>query len=103
MVKKKIIYILGVGLLALSSTVQAEEKINIGGATFSRAEVVSEVQSLLEESKDFETFEYGISLMKCPDKLSVLNEIKDDNHATPLRQRELATYIQKLGIVCSDK
>lgn len=100
---KKIIYILGVGLLTLSSTVQAEEKINIGGATFSRAEVVSEVQSLLEESKDFETFEYGISLMKCPDKLSVLNEIKDDNHATPLRQRELATYIQKLGKVCSDK
>lgn len=100
---KKIIYILGVGLLTLSSTVQAEEKINIGGATFSRAEVVSEVQSLLEESKDFETFEYGISLMKCSDKLSVLNEIKDDNQATSLRQRELSAYIQKLGKVCSDK
>lgn len=100
----KIIYtVLGVGLLTLSSTVQAEEKINIGGATFSRAEVVSEVQSLLEEAKDFETFEYGISLMKCQDKLSVLNEIKDDNHATPFRQRELTTYIQKLGKVCSDK
>lgn len=103
MLARKLILMLGVGLLALSSTVQAEEKINIGGATFSRAEVVSEVQSLLEEAKDFETFEYGISLMKCPDKLSVLNEVKDDNHATSLRQHELATYIQKLGKVCSDK
>ena len=103
MLARKLVLVLGVGLLALSSTVQAEEKINIGGATFSRAEVVSEVQSLLEEAKDFETFEYGISLMKCPDKLSVLNEIKDDNHATPLRQRELTTYIRKLGKVCSDK
>lgn len=103
MLARKLVLMLGVGLLALSSTVQAEEKININGATFSRAEVVSEVQSLLEESKDFETFEYGISLMKCQDKLSILNEIKDDSHATPLRQRELATYIQKLGKVCSDK
>ena len=103
MLARKLVLMFGVGLLALSSTVQAEEKINIGGATFSRAEVVSEVQSLLEEAKDFETFEYGISLMKCPDKLSVLNEIKKDNHAAPLRQRELATYIQKLGKVCSDK
>lgn len=103
MLNKTIYTVLGVGLLTLSSTVQAEEKITINGATFSRAEVVSEVQSLLEESKDFETFEYGISLMKCQDKLSVLNEIKENNHAAPLRQRELATYIQKLGKVCSDK
>ena len=103
MLARKLVLVLGVGLLTLSSTVQAEEKINTGGATFSRAEVVSEVQSLLEEAKDFETFEYGISLMKCQDKLSVLNEIKEDNHAAPLRQRELATYIQKLGKVCSDK
>ena len=103
MLARKLVLMFGVVVLAVSCTVQAEEKINIGGATFSRAEVVSEVQSLLEESKDFETFEYGISLMKCPDKLSVLNEIKDDNHATRLRQRELATYIQKLGKVCSDK
>lgn len=103
MLARKLAFVLGAGLLALSSAVQAEEKINIGGATFSRTEVVSEVRSLLEEAKDFETFEYGIPLMKCPDKLSVLNEIKDDNHATPLRQRELATYIQKLGKVCSDK
>ena len=65
--------------------------------------MVSEVQFLLEEAKDFETFEYGISLMKCQDKLSVLNEIKEDNHAAPSRQRELATYLQKLGKVCSDK